>query len=401
MHLPLWAFPGIVLLFGLIFGWYFSSSRLILSLLILSLAQCGLSGFPLGASGQSVAGHTVFALMTFLVPLNLLALSIVREDAMATWRGLFRLSSIGVQPLLVLWLARPGQAELAMAFQQPLVPSLATSWTALPQPALLAFGGTLALLWLRLVVRRNPMDAGTFWAVVATFVAFHGIHYGWSPTHFLSSAGLLLFLTLLQSSYRQTYRDELTGVSGKAAYGEATAALGSRYVIAVVGIDQFKQYSNQYGRAVGEQLLCLVAPKIAAKTGAGRLFRPGGEEFTIIFPGIPSRESIVPLESIRKSIAQAVFLLRGRRLLREGTSPPDGDSRDEVLPVTISIGVAGSVGSHDTPAQVAKSAYRALYEAKAEGGNLVKRDTISTGARKPAFASGGRIVPYSELGASS
>jgi diguanylate cyclase (GGDEF)-like protein len=242
------------------------------------------------------------------------------------------------------------------------------------------------------------LDAGTLWAVMATFVAFHGIRYGWSPVNFLSAAELTLFLTLVQSSYRQTYRDPLTGISGKPAYEEATANLGRRYVIAVAGIDQFKQYSNQFGKGVGEQLLCLVAPKIVTVTGSGRVFRLGGEEFLILFPGKSPRETLTTLESIRKSVERAVVFLRTRDRVWEGSALAAGGGRDEALTLTMSIGVAGSVGSRDTPAQVAKSAYRALYEAKGEGGNQVKRDNISTGARKPVSSTGGRIVAYSELG---
>jgi diguanylate cyclase (GGDEF)-like protein len=397
-HTPIAALPGIVLMFGLIFGWYLASSRVVLSLLVLSLTQCALYVFPPIEADQGSPGQTVFALLTLLVPLNLLALSIVKEDAIATWRGLLRLTLICAQPLIVLWLSRPGQIDLAEVFRQPLLPVLTTSWTVLSQPALLAFVGAVALLMLRFVIRQNPMDAGTIWAVLATFVAFHGIQYGWSPVNFLSTAGLTLFLTLVQSSYRQAYCDPLTGISGKPAYEEATAALGRQYVIAVVGIDQFKQYSNQYGKVVGEQLLCVFAPKVAAGSGSGRVFRLGGEEFIILFSGKTPRETLGSLETIRKSIESSVCFLRRRHHVWMGAALAEGGPHDDAITVTVSVGVAGSVGKHDTPALVAKSAYRTLYEAKGEGGNQVKRDTISTGARRPAANTGGRIVAYSELG---
>ena len=43
---PIAALPYIVLTFGLIFGWYFASSRMILSLLVLALADRALGLFP-------------------------------------------------------------------------------------------------------------------------------------------------------------------------------------------------------------------------------------------------------------------------------------------------------------------------------------------------------------------
>ena len=43
---PVHAFPFVVLAFGLFFGWYLSSSRLILSLIVLSIADRSLALLP-------------------------------------------------------------------------------------------------------------------------------------------------------------------------------------------------------------------------------------------------------------------------------------------------------------------------------------------------------------------
>src|SRR4029077_18541388 len=65
--LPMWvqqpvaALPYIVLVFGLIFGWYFSSSRMILSLLILTLADRALVFFPVTDADQAAQGQTMVA----------------------------------------------------------------------------------------------------------------------------------------------------------------------------------------------------------------------------------------------------------------------------------------------------------------------------------------------------
>src|SRR4249919_2993858 len=65
---PIGALPYIVLTFGLIFGWYFASSRMILSLLVLALADRALVLFS-----ATNADQTAIAITAFLVPLNLLA----------------------------------------------------------------------------------------------------------------------------------------------------------------------------------------------------------------------------------------------------------------------------------------------------------------------------------------
>ena len=394
---PVQALPFIVLGFGLFFGWYLSSSRLILSLIVLALADRAIIQFPPTDPDSGSANHEIFAATTLLVPLNLMALSIIKEQAISAWPGVLRLLLVLIQPFLVLWLSLPEQAGFTLSLQQPLLPMVKTGWTALPQPALLAFCGALLLIGVRVFVEKNPLDSGTLWALLTSFVAFHGLHYGWSATNFLSAAGLILFVTLVQASHHQVYRDDLTGIPGKLAYEEAVAGLGKEYAVAVVGLDQLKQYGNQHGRPVSEQLLRLIAPKIVAAAGEGKVFRLAGEEFTILFPGKTTTETLVVLEAVRKAVEQTMMYLRNRDRVWEAGALSRTGSGNEELVVTASIGVAEAGNTLSSLGLVTKSAYRALYEAKAEGGNLVKRGVILTDVPKPPRSETGRIVPYSEF----
>ena len=119
--LPMWlqqpiaALPYIVLIFGLIFGWYFASSRMILSLLVLALADRALVLFPSTDADQAALSQTIVAITAFLVPLNLLAFSIFKEDSLTTLRGVMRVLLVLVQPFLLLWLCLPDQHDLASA----------------------------------------------------------------------------------------------------------------------------------------------------------------------------------------------------------------------------------------------------------------------------------------------
>src|SRR5215470_629537 len=73
---PIAALPYIVLAFGLIFGWYFGSSRMILSLLVLAFADQALVLLPTAGVDHEAVRRTIVAITAFLVPLNLLAFSI-------------------------------------------------------------------------------------------------------------------------------------------------------------------------------------------------------------------------------------------------------------------------------------------------------------------------------------
>ena len=65
------------------------------------------------------------------------------------------------------------------------------------------------------------------------------------------------------------------------------------YTIAMVDVDHFKTFNDKHGHDVGDQVLQLVASRLARSPGGGRAYRYGGEEFTLIFPG-RTREQALP-----------------------------------------------------------------------------------------------------------
>jgi diguanylate cyclase (GGDEF)-like protein len=404
--LPMWvqqpvaALPYIVLVFGLVFGWYVASSRIVLSLLVLALADRALIVLPTTEPDQETLRQTVVAVTSFLVPINLLAFSILKEDSLLTIRGLIRLLAVLVQPVLVFWLCLPGQHDLASAlFAGTYIPSVFTEWTQIPQPALLAFATALLLHGIRFALHRDPLEGGAIWALLAIFVAYHTSRYGWQPTNFFMAAGLILFATLLQYCHRQTYRDELTGIPGRLAYDEAIGQLGKRFALAIIGIDQLTQYANVHGKPVSEQVLKHIAPRVLAACSGGQVFRTTGEELTVLFPGKSNTEALSSLDAIRKSIEAISLFLRGRdRVWGKERETQKAGPRDQPLPVTLSIGVAEKVNDSTTLTLVIKAAYRALYEAKGAGGNVVKRGVEEAVPVRRSRAGPGKAASISEYG---
>jgi diguanylate cyclase (GGDEF)-like protein len=399
LHQPIAALPYIVLTFGFIFGWYFASSRMILSLLVLALADRALVLFPTTAADQEAVNQTIVGMTAFLVPLNLLAFSILKEDSLSLLRGATRVLLVLVQPFLLLWLCLPDQHDLASSFTREYIPSLHTEWTPIPQPALFAFATALLLHFIRFVLHRDPLEGGTIWALFAVFLAYHASSYGWQPTNFFMAAGLILFVTLLQSFYQRTYRDELTGIPGRLAYDEAIRQLGKRFSVAVIGIDQLSQYANTHGKPVSQQVLKLVAPRVQTACVEGQVFRTTGEELTVLFPGKSATETLITLEIVRKAIEAIGLFLRGQdRVWENQRGTRKAGSRDQALPITLSIGVGEKISDSASLSLVIKSAYRALYEAKGIGGNVVKRGLVEIEPARRSRAASGRIVPSGEYG---
>jgi two-component system cell cycle response regulator len=84
--------------------------------------------------------------------------------------------------------------------------------------------------------------------------------------------------------------------------------------------------------------------------------RYGGEEFVVVMPDTALQDAERIAERIRLHVAGSPFRVMGGQ---------------ELLSVTISIGVAATVGAEDRPDSLLKRADEGLYEAKASGRNRV------------------------------
>ena len=392
---PLAVLPYLALTFGLVFGWYFASARMLLSLVCLILADQALVRWPPDHAGS--VSDTLFAAATFLLPLNFLTLAIVKERAIGPLWAALRVLPVLLQLCVVWWLCDPTHQDFAMALKSAYISGWSTHWTPVPQAALLVFLVAGLLLFVRFILRRHPMDAGAAWALGAVFLAYHGTQLGWSPANFFSTAGFILFASLVQATYQETYRDELTGIPGRMAYEEATAQLSRHYAVAVLAIDQLNGYAGAHGKPVVEQVLKRLAPKVQAACRAGRVFRVSGEELTLLFQQQSALEALVELERIRKSLESTPLILRDGRRIWEDTGGTGSLRRnDQVLPITASIGVADSAVEGATLSVVIKAAYRSLYEAKSAGGNAVKRGAVSARSSRQSYRQSAAAIGGSE-----
>ena len=360
------AFAYLVLGAGILLGLYVRHARILLAMLLLTLADRALFNLTGVEAASTGVDRTVFNAVALLLPLNLLALALITEREILISREVIRLVLILAQAFLVGWICLPDNAALAAALESPFVDPRYTGWTPMAQAPLLAFGAALMLQTVRFTAYRNPVDRGFFWALVAAFLALHGIRAGWSPTNFLATAGLILIIDTYAEIYRSTYYDELTGMRGRVALDQALFNLGNRYAIAVIDIDHMKQINATHGFPAGDQVLRMVATRIAAMPGDGEAFRDDGNKFAVVFSGKPAIDVLSHLEELRKAVeASPVVLPARRRLFRK----PDKPAR---VAATISIGISERDERRPTLEQVKKSAHVALARAKSDGGNHVK-----------------------------
>jgi two-component system cell cycle response regulator len=144
---------------------------------------------------------------------------------------------------------------------------------------------------------------------------------------------------------------QLKALSARAAKG------GEPVSVLLLDLDHFKQVNDGYGHDAGDDVLREFAVRLATNVRAIDLpCRYGGEEFVIVMPGASLTDAERVAERIRLHVNQAPIQVCG------------GKAR---LGVTISIGVASSLGEGDTPDLLLKRADEALYAAKTGGRNRV------------------------------
>ena len=192
----------------------------------------------------------------------------------------------------------------------------------------------------------------------------------------LSSLAVIYLFTILIDSYFLAYRDELTGLASRRALYNLVLSLGRKYSVAMLDIDHFKKFNDTYGHDVGDQVLRLVAAKMARVSGGGKVFRYGGEEFTIVFPRKDTQAILDDLEDVRESIEDYRIVLREDKRKKNSNAQAKakrGKSRNvgkKTVSVTISIGVAERLGGESFD-QALKRADQALYRAKKKGRNQI------------------------------
>ena len=366
------AFAYLVFVFGVVLGLYLRHSRILFALLLLALADRALLHLSAGMAASADVGRIMFNAVALLLPLNLLALSLITERRLLISRELVRLILVLLQVFGLSWIGLPENADIAASLESPFVDPRYTNWTPLAQPALAAFGAALVLQSVRFASYRNPVDRGFFWALVAAFIALQGTRAGWSPTNFLATSGLILIIAAYAEVYQSTYYDELTGLRGRVALDQALFNLGSRYSVAVIDVDGMKSVNKEHGYAVGDQVLRMVSARLATMAGDGDAFRSDGNRFTVVFRDKSVADVVPRLEELRQAVAASPITLRtNTRFLRKLFRPAADGSSPAQLPVTVSIGAAERDERRATRDQVMKAAEVALARAKSGGRDRV------------------------------
>lgn len=151
---------------------------------------------------------------------------------------------------------------------------------------------------------------------------------------------------------RRIYADPLTGAYNRRYLEEMFQGGYTNRAVAMIDVDMFKQVNDTYGHRVGDQVLKnIVGSVLSCVRSADAVIRFGGDEFIIVFDGMPEQTLLGKLEQIRQRVRTLSF-----------------QDRPELRP-TISIGGVYGDGSMN---ELIDRADKMLYRAKEAGRNCIR-----------------------------
>jgi diguanylate cyclase (GGDEF)-like protein len=160
-------------------------------------------------------------------------------------------------------------------------------------------------------------------------------------------------------------KDALTGVGNYQAFMEAfeeevakAGEKGQDLSLAMIDIDFFKRVNDEHGHIVGDEVIKMTADHLSKSvSGSGTVFRYGGEEFVIVFPGTEKERAFLLLEQVRNSFdKEHVF---------------ETENGKVKLKLTFSAGISSHPEDGGRLKDIIRKADSALYRAKASGRNKI------------------------------
>ena len=241
------------------------------------------------------------------------------------------------------------------------------AWRATLLTVAFASLGSFTLTWLGLHLVGHSSMGNAAWISVLVPVPLALVFGG-------ASIVLVIALEQAWSTVNELAMvDSLTGLSNRLSFAPAAEReieLARRHhqplALLMLDVDHFKAINDRHGHLAGDQVLVEVGKRCRETLRTTDLLaRWGGEEFIMLLPNTPQVRAQQLAERVREAVSASAQLV------------VDGHS----VQVTVSVGVAGTVGAATGPTVslelLIQQADEALYRAKHAG-----RDQVSMSGHK-------------------
>lgn len=356
-------------------GLYLNQTRIFLA----SLTMLGSYYFALNSqllTNTGINSPRLYELISLALPLGIGLVLSCKEASIFSWRTLQKVTLLAIPFLFfAIWIADFSPSYLSFAYFH-FIESLRP--IEIPQLAIIP-------LFIALLLISIKHDDKAFSFMISAGISFFPLltacHVGMAYEFpeigkraiiilsFLIMAILLLH-TIFTMYWKRVYIDELTQIANRRALDEELNRLSGPYTIAMIDIDHFKKFNDSFGHDAGDDVLKVVAQTLYNHSTKAKVFRYGGEEFTLLFKGIDGEKAAAYADELRECVAQRDFFIRqklNRDIKDRGTL---GKTEKRKVQITVSMGLA--TGDNQSPHDTIKLADQGLYAAKEAGRNCVR-----------------------------
>jgi diguanylate cyclase (GGDEF)-like protein len=159
-------------------------------------------------------------------------------------------------------------------------------------------------------------------------------------------------------------KDKLTGALrgdqfAETLKNEISAAEKKDGVVSMLlaDLDNFGLVNEKHGQEAGDEVIREIYRELATAFPHGMVFRYGGEEFTVLLPGVEKEQAFLQIERTRAAFDRKHEIVAGQK----GTA----------ISLSFSAGVASYRDDGVRPADLLRKAFDAMYRAKTSGRNRV------------------------------
>lgn len=283
---------------------YFNQSKPVFYILITGLGYI-LINYLKNLYGSEYADTSYYTNLCFFLPLNLCIFYFIPNGKL--------LSRLNVYLLLGLFAQFSAGEFLGRHDIKINLTLLDGSFGSLTGLGLLLFTLAALIFIIKSSEHGRILDYALLFASLNTMFALIYSENATAVTLFFSIAALTILIAIIQDIYYNTYKDALTGLSGRYAFMINSARFPLKYSIGLVLIDDYDKLINIFGRRDRDYLTRMIVSRIMEEEAEENIYRYNDGEFVIIYKNEDKNESFEHLEKIRRSVASAEFILSNRK----------------------------------------------------------------------------------------
>ena len=373
-------FPYFIFIVGIVLGWRFRNTGVLLSAFSLSVVYLAFNTFGPPVYSMSAYVSGISKATIFLFPLNIILVSLLTKRQIFIKTGSLYLFLFSLQVFAAAVFFNP-KGAIFKSFH-----SIVRSYSYAASKKVYLFAKSITVfindvsfltcviiaLWslnfllVRYYYKRDKAIAG-FTGIFAT--AMTGMLLGTNEfvlMIYFAASGIILVLSVVEASFSLNTIDAQTGLPSRRAIKDEIDQLKDTYVIAMVDIDNFSSFNDRFGPDIGDAVIGIVAEKLADSVKGIKTFRYGGEEFVVLLPGFDAEDAMLCLETYRRKIESFPILVKNKKQYKN-----QSDNAAIQTQVTVSIGAAASNVRLRKPGDVLEAADKALELAKGKGKNRI------------------------------